>query len=323
MGAETSAVNFFLSCCKAFIDKEAAKMAANNDFITMKIGAVADASVAMLHYQSILSRLLDFDTSGSGNGATGDTINVRRRKKLEATEYDQTVRALDIKKIEEESVPVVLDTILDVSIALTSEEQTTDLTSFNVQCTEPAVVGIAEAVEQRNVDLLLNSVDPITGAAPTTITLPAGDPDGVLAGIYDAVAALNQNMVPGGSRNLVVGTTLAALLKQSKGLLNAEKADSDDVLRRAYIGRLAGCDVYESPYFPPEQGVMLGEDAGVVVTRAMKAMGGNTSSSTFESVSIRAAIDYDIGSKTSIASWDVFYGSAIFDSQRYVILTVA
>jgi len=291
-----------------------------NNLITAQIGPVANASVSLLHYSILLPRLLNFSTATTSNVAVGDTVNVRRRQKIAATEYNRTTRVLDIKDIAEESVPVVLDTILDTSVALTAEEQTTDLTSFNVQVTQPCMVGIAEAVEARAVSLLIDGVDPVSGDAPATVNIPTDVPDDALGAIYDAVAALNQNMVPGGGRSMVIGTGLAAALKQSRGLLFADHADSDDVLRRAYIGRLANCDVYESPYFDADQGVLLGEDAAVVVTRAMDSMGGNTSASTFESVSVRAAIDYDIQSKTSIASYDTFTGQAILDSKRYVIL---
>jgi len=293
-----------------------------NTLITAQVGPVCNQALGILHYSILMPRLLNFDVGVSTNIATGDTVNVRKHARFDAKVFNQTTRTLEIQDVTEASVPVVLDTILDVSVQLNAEEVTLDLTNFGDQITRPAMIAIAEKVETDCMALLENGVDPISGDSPAEVVVDTTDPDQTLRDIFTAVAALNQNMVPGGNRSLVVGTTLAAALKQSQGLLHVDHAGSNDTLRRAEIGRLAGTTVYESPYVAdPATGYLLGEDCAVFVSRALETMGGSSSVGSFESVSLRTVIDYAIESKSSIASFDSLTGSAILDAKRYVKLT--
>lgn len=287
-----------------------------NNLITQQVGPVCSQALGLLHYTVLLPRLLYRDCSVSGNIAVGDTVNVRKPAEFQAREFNRTTRQLDIQDIVETTIPVKLDKIWDVSVQLTAEQVTLDLTSFGEQVTNSAVIAIAEKAEHLCVDILDN-------AGADVVPVPEENP---LLGVYSAVAKLNSKMVPTGNRNLVVGTTLAAILKTSDNLLRVDASGSNETLRMAEIGRLAGCTVYESPYVDPEQGYLFAKDAAVFVSRALETMGGGSSAQvstrSFEGVAMRTAIQYDIHSKSTIASFDVLTGGRELDNRRMVKLVL-
>lgn len=285
-----------------------------NTLITQQVGPVCSQALGLLHTQAILPNLLRRDCSVSGSIAVGDTVNIRKHATLNVNTFDRAA-GITLQDVVESTIPVTIDTVYDVSVALTSEQLTMDLTNFGDQVTLPATIAIAEAMEKKCVALL--------ESAPGTVQdIVAATP---VQSIIDAVAILNQNMVPMGDRNLVVGTTVAALLKQSENLLRVDASGSNGALRDATIGRIAGATVYENPYVDPAKGYLFtGQDAAVFISRAMDTMGTNQASSqTFEGVALRTVVDYDITKKQTIASFDTLTGAKILDDKRIVKLAVA
>ena len=284
-----------------------------NKLITQQVGPVCSQALGLLHTQAILPNLLRRDCSVSGSLAVGDTVNIRKHATLTVNQFDRAA-GITLQDVVESSIPVKIDTVYDVSVALTSEQLTLDLTSFGDQVTLPATIAIAEAMERKAVALL--------GSAPGAVhDIIKATP---VQSVIDAVAVLNQNMVPLGDRHLVVGTTVAALLKQSENLLRVDASGSTGALRDATIGRIAGATVYENPYVAADEGFLFsGSDAAVFITRAMDTMGTNQASSqTFEGVALRTVVDYDITKKQTIASFDTLTGAKILDEKRIVKLKV-
>ena len=284
---------------------------AGNALITQQVGPVCNQALGLLHTAVLLPRLLLRDTGVSGSLAVGDTVNVRKPASFIAKEFNRTTRAIEVQDIVETTVPVKLDKVWDVSVSLTAEQVTMDLTNFGQQVTNSAVIALAEQAESLCVALL-------DGAGAAGVSIDKANP---LDGIFGAVATLNSKKVPMGNRNLVVGTTVAALLKTSDNLLRVDASGSSDALRNAEVGRLAGCTVYESPYVNANKGFLFADDAAVFVSRALETMGGNASTRSFEGVALRTVIDYDINSKTTIASFDTLTGGAVLDKERMVELT--
>ena len=284
-----------------------------NNLITQQVGPVCSQALGLLHTQAILPNLLRRDCSVSGSLAVGDTVNIRKHATLSVNTFDRAT-GIQLQDVVESTIPVKIDTVYDVSVALTSEQLTLDLTNFGDQVTLPATIAIAEAMEAKCVALLASAsgtVQDIVKATP-------------VQSIIDAVAILNQNMVPMGDRHLVVGTTVAALLKQSENLLRVDASGSAGALRDATIGRIAGATVYEDPYVTADEAFLFsGSDAAVFISRAMDTMGTNQASSqTFEGVALRTVVDYDVTKKQTIASFDTLTGAKILDDKRIVKLKV-
>lgn len=284
-----------------------------NTLITQQVGPVAAQALGLLHTQVILPNLLRRDVAVSGNIAVGDTVNIRKHATLTVNKFDRAT-GIVTQDVVESSIPVKISDIYDVSVALTAEQLTTDLTSFGDQVTLPATIAIAEAMEKQCVALL-------KGAPGTVQDIIKATP---VQSIIDAMAVLNQNMVPMGGRVIVAGTTTAALLKQSENLLRVDASGSTGALRDATIGRIAGATVYENPYVAADEAYLFTEnDAAVFLSRALSSMGTSFSSSqTFEGLAIRTVIDYDITKKNTIASFDTFVGSAILEPKRIVKMKV-
>ena len=284
-----------------------------NTLITQKVGPVCSQALGLLHTQAILPNLLRRDCSVSGSLAVGDTVNIRKHAVLSVNKFDRAT-GITLQDVVESTIPVVLDEVYDVSVALTSEQLTLDLTNFGDQVTLPATVAISEAMEKKCVALL-------AGAPGTPMDIVAATP---VQSVINAVAVLNQNMVPMTNRNLVVGTTVAALLKQSENLLRVDASGTSGALRDATIGRIAGATVYENPYVAPDEGYLFtGDDAAVFISRAMDTMGTNqVSTQTFEGVALRTVLDYDITKKQTVASFDTLVGGKVLEPKRIVKLKV-
>ena len=285
-----------------------------NTLITQQIGPVCSQALGLLHTQAILPNLLRRDCAVSGSLAVGDTVNIRKHATLAVNTFNRT-NGITLQDVVESTVPVKIDTVYDVSVALTSEQITLDLTNFGDQVTLPATIAIAEAMEDRCVTLLESATGTVHDVSTTT----------PVKSIIDAVAALNQNKVPMGDRHLVVGTSLAALLKGNDNLLRVDASGSPAALRDATIGRLAGATVYENPHVTSDKGYLFsGNDAAVFISRAMDTMGTNQASSqTFEGVALRTVLDYDISKKQTVASFDTLVGAKILDDKRIVKLKIA
>jgi|688.fasta_scaffold373754_2 hypothetical protein len=283
---------------------------AGNALITQQVGPVCSQALGLLHTQILLPSLLRFDTGVSGSLAVGDTVNVRKPASFAAKAFNRAT-GIEIQDIVETTVPVKIDKIWDVSVALTAEQVTLSLTNFGQQVTYPATIALAEKAEALCIDILKTA----TLTADILVASP-------VQSLIDAVAILNANKVSMANRNIVVGTTMAAALKKSENLLRVDASGSSDALRNAIIGRVAGATVYESPYVGAEEGFLFGQDAAVFVSRAMETMGGTASAQTFEGVAMRTVIDYDVQKKQTVASFDMLTGGALLTSEAVVKLAL-
>lgn len=284
-----------------------------NVLITQKVGNVASQALGILRWQTMLPRLLTYDFGTSGSLAKGDTVNIPKPATLTAAAFNRT-NGIVTQDIVESSIPVVLSNIWDVSVVLKDEQLLLDLTNFGRQVTEPAVRAIAGKMETEAVALLKSTTTSVKTVSRT-------DPIGSL---IEATATLNQAQVDPGGRTLIVGTTLAAYIKKNPSLLNASQSNSDGALRDASMGRLVGCETYESPYVAADEGYIFGREAAVFVTRALTSLGSEyTVASTFESVALRTSIAHDINKKQTVASFDTLQGAKVLDDARIVPLKLA
>lgn len=282
-----------------------------NNLITQEIGPVSRQSLGLLHEAILLPTLMYFDTSTDGSLAIGDTVNVRTPASFSAKEFVEA-NGIEIQNITEGSIPVVLDKILDVSVKLTSKELTLDVTNFGRQVTAPAMAAIAEGCEERAALLLEEATTTVPMVKDGTAVAPAKT-------LNEMAGHLNNARVPKGRRVTVVGTDFATKLRNSSNLLPVDVSGSSEALREATVTRLAGTTVYESSYVDPEAAFMFAPEAFVFVTRALETMGTSQSQvGSFEGVSIRTVLDYDITKKATVASWDVLTGCKLLSQARVV-----
>src|SRR4051812_34529085 len=90
---------------------------------------IAQRALATLYNSTLLAGLVYRDYDAAFAGKVGDTVNVRKPATFEAKVFDRAV-GIELQDARETSFPVVLDTILDVSFPVTSEELTLEIDDF-------------------------------------------------------------------------------------------------------------------------------------------------------------------------------------------------
>src|SRR4051812_20307483 len=98
-----------------------------NEFITPTV--IARTAVATLYNALVLAQLVwrDFDSDFAGK--QGNQINIRKPAVFTAEEFNRS-KGVTTQTITEDEVPLSLDTIANVTVAVTDEEMTLDIADF-------------------------------------------------------------------------------------------------------------------------------------------------------------------------------------------------
>ena len=166
--------------------------------------------------------------------SVGDTVNTRkpaaftaRRKGVNDDVTDQDATATN--------VPIVLNQHVHTSFVLRDSQTSMAMGDLFMEFLNPAVVSIAQAIDQtviaQRYQFLANSV----GALGTTPTL----------GTFTALEAkMNTLMIPNQNRRFVMSPSLKATALGISNFVDADKSASAGALRDASLGRLFGIDTY-------------------------------------------------------------------------------
>ncbi|MGW4769869.1 P22 phage major capsid protein family protein [Nocardia sp. NPDC004278] len=300
-----------------------------NIFLTPDV--LARRSLANLYELTVMLPLVYRDISSDfGPQKVGNTVNVKRPPRFEATTFDRE-RGIVIQDTTESKIPVVLDTIADVSVEVTSEELTLDIENFDEQILRPAMEAISQKVD-RDILSLRSQVTQHCGAEP----MEAGtgrmweNPENLI----EAGRLLDINSVPAPGRRAVVGPTTKARWLGKPLLLHADKSDSTAALRQGSIGQqIVGFDTFwtqnvgqpapnPAPGDPStEVGVAFHSTAFAFASAPMELPpGADVYTVEYKGLSMRVAMDYDIRHKTTVISVDTLYGVKCLDPARAVLL---
>lgn len=216
--------------------------------------------------------------------------------------------------LKERKVDVVLDTDLQVDVALTDENQTLDLVSLVTNVIAPATGAIVRGYDEA-------AATAMAGATyETTITWDATQPYNSLV---DARVALDNASVPANGRSLVVGSDLAAQLQKSELLVQANTSGSAQTLRTGVIGQVAGFDVMTSNYLPPQVGYAYHRTAYALCSRApavpQGVAWGNVQSAGGFSVRVMQHLSDDgTGDLLNVVYHDSWFGISIVTDNGHV-----
>jgi hypothetical protein len=295
-----------------------------NTFITPAI--ISRLAYANLYQNRVMAALVHRDYSGDYQGAVGDTITIRKPATFEAEEYNRTT-GIVVQDATEGSMDVVLDTLLDVSFAVTAEQLTLEIANFNDELVAPATEAIMQGIEAKILTLRDDITQEVGGAGDPN---PWDDPRALL----DARRVLNQAKVPWPNRSAIIGPEMAAAYLQDPLFVQADQRGDTDGLREARVGRKFGFDVFESNAImgpgptidmgesTTEVGVAFHETAFALVTRTLALPKGAASAAVFsgEGFGIRVVMDYDIDQKQDVVSMDVLLGVKTLDATRAVLI---
>lgn len=163
----------------------------------------------------------------------GDTVNVRVPATFQAKEFDGAVVVQDIA---EDAVPVKMDIIGDITVAVSSKDLTLSLTDFGDRVLDGAVLGIRDLIDKK-LSLLYKDIPYYTGTGGVT-------PNSLDAGFIDPRTKLNENLAPTSLRRAIFNPTAEGKLLGLDAIISADKSNSDMALREGYTGRVVGFDTF-------------------------------------------------------------------------------
>jgi hypothetical protein len=289
---------------------------------------IARQALATLYESLVMVPLVYTDISTEFTSQKpGNTINVRKPAVFTANMFDRA-SGISLQNATESAIPVTLDNVADVSFAVTSEELTLDIVDFDTQLLTPAMMALAEKIDQ---DILALKGD-ITAKAG--LSTQAGFEWSKPEVLIEAGRQLDIAKVPSDGRNAVTGPSTKANWLNSQTVKYFMNSGSTDALRKASIGEnLFGFDAYQTqnvgqPAASPttgqpttEVGVAFHNTAFCFASAPLEiAPGSFAAVESFKGLSIRVAYQYDINKKQTIVSLDTLYGTKTLDPNRAVLL---
>lgn len=274
---------------------------------------IAREALMVLRNNAVMSRLVHRNFSNEF-AAVGDTITIRKPATFEAKEFEGSI---EIQDATEGGVDVKMDTLLDVSFAVTSKEMTLDIKDFSEQFLVPAMRAFSDKVDKKLIALekdMTNRYDRTDGY----IT-----PNDVIA----VRKFLTANAAPLTDRYFVYGAEAEADLLQSELFVNAAAVgDAGTALREASLGRKFGMDfyvdqniAYDTDHTPA---IAFHKNAMALVTRplALPQGAGKAAVVNYDGFGLRVVYGYDMKSKTDTVSIDMLCGVKLLDDNLCAVL---
>lgn len=288
----------------------------SNTFITPDV--IAASALATLYNTIVLAGLVFRDYDADFNGHVGDTITVRVPTTFTANEYARNV-GIVVQNATESGIPVTLDTILDVSFAVTSEDMALEVSDFETQLVRPAMEAIAQDVDARLAEALIVQAQTAHASSPITGAYVGDGTTTPNKAWRDARAILGRNKLPFASRYVVLSPEAVSDALGDELLVRADQSGSTDGLRDASLGRKFGFETYESQVFGSgagergeADGVAFHRDAVSLVSRTLEVpMGvgaGQASASGYKGLGLRVVKQYDLDQKQDVVSIDTLIG---------------
>ena len=223
-----------------------------------------------IHIANAALQLLIRDTMLAGTVWRNPVVDFARKKNETVSLYlpayltanKRTLRANAVRQRsspKERKVDVVLDSDLQIDVALSDENQTLDVRSLVADVVAPAIGGIVRGYDEELAALMQGAT------YENEVSWDSNDP---YPSLLEARRALNDASVPANGRFLVVGSGLEQDLLASNRMSNANTAGDNSALRRASIGTVAGFEVLTSQFLEPDVGFAYHTTAYALCSRA-------------------------------------------------------
>lgn len=283
----------------------------------------ARSTLAALRWLTTLPRTVRQDFSQEFIAGRGQTINVKKPVSAGAAHtYTPAQRAartaITFNELDQEWIPVVMDTQVYNAVRLPDDFATFTLTSLEKEVLVPQ----AESVVDELAAPLIAEMEAIPSEAGLAI---AADGANALAVVTKARRILNARKVPFADRYFAVGSGVAEKLLNLKGLTSVAESGTDGALREALIGRLRGFTVIEDPALADDFGIAYHRDAFAHVTRPSRQPEGAAKSATVaqDGFALRWIQHYNPLQLEDQSVVDTFVGAETLDAVRAVSVTTA
>lgn len=289
---------------------------------------IASQALASLNDLLVMRPLVYTDLSQEfTNAKIGDTVNVRKPAVFTANRFDRN-KGVQLQAAKEESIPVKVDQISDVSFAITNEELTMSVEDFDAQFLSPAMEAIANDIDRAILDLR----DDVKHTVGTEAGMEWNKPEVLI----DADRVLSANRVPVTDRYAIVGTGTKAKWLNSPVLKEAHRAGDDTALNRARLKEeLFGFTPYWTQCVNPipasgnpapgdpatEVGIAFHKSAlGFVSVPMPVPPGAMGSTMNYNGLNVRVMYQNDIMRKQTVISVDTLFGVKCIDPNRAVLI---
>lgn len=289
------------------------------DLLTMS--QIANRALATLYNSTVLAGIVHRDYDPAFAGKQGDTVNVRVPVVFTATRFNRGT-GIVLQNPAEDTFPVVLDTIADVSFPVTSEDMTLVIDDFAERLLNPAMEAIVQQVEGDLAEELVDAANQVANPSGDAVEKQTGG--GVVTGtnadtLIDARTKIGRNKLPYLNRFAIWSPEGAGKLLKDARMVEADKRGDTDGLREAAIGRKFGFDNYEANvlgYGPGDRGeadgIAFHRDAITLASRTLEKplgkVGAQSAISNYKGLGLRVVYDYDITYKQTVVSVDFLYG---------------
>lgn len=214
-----------------------------NTLITPTI--VAKEALLILTNSLVMKDLVHNDFSNEFT-RVGNTVNIRVPASYVAKNF---VSAIDVQSTTESYVPVKMDRHADVSVEITSKEQTLDLNSLSEQIIKPAMIAIAQKIDED----IANAAVGFAGSIASATASPTD-----LADIAGLAKTLDINKAPMTDRHLVLCPEHKYRYALTDNLSKVSYAGANETLREALLGRIYGFNTYMDQNIPNTNAAVAG-----------------------------------------------------------------
>lgn len=211
-----------------------------NTFLTPQI--IAQEALAILRNQLIFAELVHTDYANEFV-KVGDTITVRKPAELIAKDFAGSISAQDLT---EQGVTVKLDRFKDVSVSITSQQASLELRDFARQVIEPAMVAIAQKIDEDIANFIFEKASGSVLASSATIN--------DLAHIAEVGKKLDVAKAPMQERHLVLSPEHKYRYALTEILTKVNFAGSNETLRESLLGKVYGMQTYMNQNLPEATG---------------------------------------------------------------------
>lgn len=283
-----------------------------NTFITPSV--IARRGLATLYNNTVLSNLVWRDFDPDFTGKQGDTVTIRKPAVFSAESFNRS-SGVTLQDATESSTTVVLNTIGNVSFAVTDEDMTLEVEDFENQLLVPAMEALIQKIDGELAEALIDAAEAAGGGGTSTMSSVASD------AIVGARTKLGRGKLPTTDRHAVLSPEGAGVALADTLFVQADKSGATDGLREGSIGRVFGFDTYESQVFGlgsgdkgVADGVAFHRSAVTLAVRPLDVPRGlpadKVAVENYKGLSLRTTYSYNSAKKQDEVSCDILYGIA-------------